>query len=79
MYKYSFYSNVISPTGEVSNLIDRVFHLNLKSKEAEKMPLQKIKGHYLVSNQKLASTQTIGSASWKEFVRYKTRNLNMVC
>ena len=49
--------------------LDLAVHHNLKGKEAEKMPsvekkrlLGKIfKPHFLCSNQKLASTQTIGS------------------
>ena len=70
LYKSRFYSNVISSTGEVFNQLDRAVHHNLKGKEAEKMPsvekkrlLGKIfKRHFLCSNQKLASTQTIASA-----------------
>ena len=67
LYKYRFYSNVISSTGEVFNQIDRAVHHNLEWKGAEKMPKKrllrkKFKSHYLYSNQKLASTQTIGSA-----------------
>ena len=69
LYKYRFYSNVISSTGEVFNQLDRAVHHNLKWKGAEKMPSvakkrllrKKFKRHYLCSNQKLASTQTIGS------------------
>ena len=52
------------------NQLDRAVHHNLKWKGAEKMPSvakkrllrEKFKRHYLCSNQKLASTQTIGSA-----------------
>ena len=70
LYKYRFYSNVISSTGEVFNQLDRAVHHNLKWKGAEKLPTvakkrllrKKFKRHYLCSNQKLASTQTIGSA-----------------
>ena len=66
--KYRFYSNVISSTGEVFNQLDRAVHHNLKWKGAEKIPSiakkrllrKKFKRHYLCSNQKLASTQTIG-------------------
>ena len=70
LYKFRFYSNVISSTGEVFNQLDRAVHHNLKWKGAEKMLKfpkkrllrQKFKRHYLCSNQKLACTQTIGSA-----------------
>ena len=70
LYKYRFYSNVISSTGEVFNQLDRAVHHNLKWKGKEKVPSvskksllrKKFKRHYLCSNQKLASTQTIGSA-----------------
>ena len=70
LYKYSFYSNVISSTGEVFKQLDRAVHHNLKWKGAEEMASvakkrllrKKSKCHYLCSNQKLASTQTIRSA-----------------
>ena len=35
LYKYRFYSNVISSTGEVFNQLDRAVHHNLKWKGAE--------------------------------------------
>ena len=70
LHKYRFYSNGFSSTGEVFNQLDQSVHHNMKWKGAEKMPSvakkrllrKKIKRHYLCSNQKLASTQTIGSA-----------------
>ena len=70
LYKYRFYLNVISSTGEVFNQFDRAVHHNLKWKGAEKMPSvaekrllhKQFKRHCLCCNQKLASTQTIGSA-----------------
>ena len=62
--------NVISSTGEVFYELDHAVHHNLKWKGAEKRPSvakkrllrKKCKLHYLCSNQKLASTQTVGSA-----------------
>ena len=46
---------------------------------AKKRLLRKIfKRHDLCSNQKLASTLTIGSAFWKEFAKNKTQNMNMI-
>ena len=70
IYKYRICSNVNSSTGEIFNQLDRAVHHNFKQKGAEKMPsiskkrmLRKMfKSHFLCSNQKLASTQTIGSA-----------------
>ena len=52
------------------NQLRRAVQLNLRTKGAEKMPSiakkrlirKKFKRHYLCSNQKLASTQTFGSA-----------------
>ena len=75
LYKNRFYSNVISSTGEVFFQLDPAVHHNLKWKEAEKRPSvakkrllrKKFKLHYLCSNQKLASTQTIGSAFLDRF------------
>ena len=69
LFKYRFYSNIISSTGEVFNQLDRAVHHNLKWKRAEKITnvekkrllRKKLKRHYLCSNQKLTSTQTIGS------------------
>ena len=69
LYKYGFYSKVISSTGEVFNQVDRPVHHNLKRKGAEKMPsvvrkrqlVKNFNRHHLCSNQKLASTQTFGS------------------
>ena len=73
LYKYSFYSNVISSTGEVFNQRDCAVHHILKWKRSEKMPSvakkkllrTQFKRNDLCSNQKLASTQTIGSAFLK--------------
>ena len=70
LYKHRFYSNFISSTGEIFNQIERTVHHNFKQKGAEKIPCvakkrllrKKFKRHYLCSNQKLASKQTIGSA-----------------
>ena len=38
LYKYRFFSNIISSTGEVFNQLDRAVHHNLKWKGAEKTP-----------------------------------------
>ena len=70
LYKYRVYSNNISYIGEVLNHFDCDVHHNLKWKGAEKMPRvarkrvlrTKLKRHSLCCNQKLASTQIIGSA-----------------
>ena len=70
LYKYRFYSKVISSTGEVVYQFDRDILHNLKLKRAEKMPSvakkrllrKKFKYHYLYSNQKLAFKQTIDLA-----------------
>ena len=69
IFKYRFFSNVISSTGDILNQLDRAVNLDLKWKGAEKKPRvakerllrKKFNCRYLCSNQKLASTQTIGS------------------
>ena len=70
LYKYSFYFNIISSRGEVFNQLNRAVEHNLKCRIPEKLPSvakkrllrKKFKRHYLSSAQKLASTQTLGSA-----------------
>ena len=70
LYKYRFYSNNISSRGEVFNQLNRAVKHNLKCRIPEKLLSvakksllqKKIKRHYLSSAQKLASTQTLGSA-----------------
>ena len=70
LYKYRFYFNIISSIGEVFNQLNRAVKHNLKCRIPEKLPSvakkrllrKKFKRHYLSSAQKLASTQTLGSA-----------------
>ena len=69
LYKYRFYWNVNSSTGEVFNQLDRAVHHNLKWKGAEKCQVlqrKKFKRHYLWSNQKLASTQKYWFSSFSK-------------
>ena len=70
LYKYRFYSNIISSRGEVFNQLNRAVEHSLKCRIPEKLPSvakkrlvrKKFIRHYLSSFQKLASTQTLGSA-----------------
>ena len=70
LYKYRFYLNFISSRGEVVNQLNRAVEHNLKGRIPEKLPSvakkrqlrKKFKRDYLSSAQKLASTQTLGSA-----------------
>ena len=70
LYKYRFYSNIVSSRGEVFNQLNQAVEHNLKCSIPEKLPSfakkrllqKKFKRHYLSSVQKLASTQTLGSA-----------------
>ena len=70
LYKYRFYLNFISSRGEVVNQLNRAVEHNLKCRIPEKLPSvakkrqlrKKFKRDYLSSAQKLASTQTLGSA-----------------
>ena len=70
LYKYRFYFNIISSKSEVFNQLNRAVEHNLKSRIPKKLPSvarkrllrKKFKRHYLSSAQKLASTQTLGSA-----------------
>ena len=69
LYKYRFYSKIISSRGEVFNQLNRAVEHNLKCRIPEKLPIvakkrllrKKIKRHYLSSAQRFASTQTLGS------------------
>ena len=87
LYKYRFYSNVILSTGEVFNQLDRALHHNLKRKRAKKMPSvatkrvlrKKLKRHFLCYNQKLASLKPSVQLFWKECLKFKTQNMNMIC
>ena len=64
MYKYRFYSIVISSRGEVFNQLNRTAEQNLKCRIPEKIPsvFPVFKRHYLSSAQKLAAIQNFGSA-----------------
>ena len=70
LYKYRFYSNIISSRGEVFNQLNCAVEHNLKCRIPEKLLSvakkrllrKKFKRHYLSSAQKLAPTQTLGSA-----------------
>ena len=70
LYKYRFYSNIISSRGEVFSQLNRAVKHNLKCRIPEKLPSvarkrllrKKFLRHNLSSAQKLASTQTLGSA-----------------
>ena len=83
LYKHRFFSSIVTSSGEIFNQLSCGVQHNLRWKGAEKIPSvsrkrlvrKKFKKHYLSSNQKLASTQTLGS----EFVKYKTQNRNMIC
>ena len=70
LFKHRFYSSIVTSSGERFNQLRRAVQHKLRWKRAEKMPSiakkrlirKKFKRHYLCSNQKLASTQTLGSA-----------------
>ena len=70
LFKHRFYSSIVTSSGEVFNQLRRAVQHNLRWRGAEKMPSiakkrlirKKFKRHYLCSNQKLASTQTLASA-----------------
>ena len=70
LFKHRFYSSIVTSSGELFNQLRRAVQHNLRRKGAKKMPSiakkrlirNKFKRHYLCSNQKLASTQYIGSA-----------------
>ena len=71
LYKHKFFSSIVTSCGEVFNQLSCGVQHNLRRKGAEKTPSvsrkrlvrKKFKKRYLNSNQKLASTQTLGSAS----------------
>ena len=75
MFKHRFFSSNVTSSGEIFNQLSRAVQHNLQRKGAEKMPSiakkplswKKIEKHYLYSNQKLASTQTLGSAFLDRF------------
>ena len=87
LYKHRFVSSIVTSSGEVFNQLSCGVQHKLRWKGAEKTPSvsrkrlvrKKFKKHYLSSNKKLASTQTLGSAFLEEFVKYKTQNMNMIC
>ena len=70
LYKHRFFSSIVTSSGEVFNQLSCGVQHNLRWKGAKKTPSvsrkrivrKKFKKHYLNSNQKLASTQTLGSA-----------------
>ena len=70
LLKQRFFSSVVTSSGEKFNQLSRAVQQNLRWKAAEKMRsiakkrlfLKKFKGHYLCSNQKLASTQIFGTS-----------------
>ena len=73
LYKYRFYSNFMLSRGEVFNQLNRAVEHNLNCRIPQKLPSvakkrllrKQFKRHYLSSAQKLASTQTLRSASLK--------------
>ena len=70
LFKHRLYSSIVTSSGEMFNQLRRAVQHNLRWRGAEKMPSiakkrlirKKFKRHSLCSNQKLASTQTLGSA-----------------
>ena len=87
LYKYRFYFNIISSRGDVFNQLNRAVEIRIPEKlpsVAKKRLLQKkFKRHYLSSAQKLASTQTLGSAFLKRIrkvqnSKYETDLLKIV-
>ena len=70
LFKHRFHSSIVTSIGEMFNQLNRAVQHNLRWKGAKKIPSiakkqffrKKYKRHYLSSNQKLASTQTHGSA-----------------
>ena len=69
LYKHRFFSSIVTSSGEVFNQLSCGVQHNLRWKGVEKTPSvsrkrlvrKKFKKLYLNSNQKLASTQTLGS------------------
>ena len=77
LYKYRFYSKVISSTWpRCSSQFEQKKFQVLQRKDCY---AKKFKRHYLCSNQKLASTQTIGSAFLERVRKVQTQNMNMIC
>ena len=70
LYKHRFVSSIVTSSGEVFNQLSCGVQHMLRWKGAKKTPSvsrkrlirKKFKKHYLSSEQKLASTQTLGSA-----------------
>ena len=70
LFKHRFYSSFVTSSGEMFNQLSRAVQHNLRWKGAKKMPgtakkrliRKNFYRPYLCSNQKLASTQTLGSA-----------------
>ena len=75
LYKHRFFSSSVTSSGEGFNQLSCRVQQNLRWKGAEKTPnvsrkrlvRKKFKKHYLSSNQKLATTQTLGSAFLDRF------------
>ena len=82
LYKHRLFSSIVTSSGMVFNQLNCGVQHNLRWKRAEKTPSvsrkrlvqKKFKKHYLNSNQKLASTQTLGSAFLD-----RVRNMNLIC
>ena len=67
LYKHRFFSSIVTSSGEVFNQLSCGVQHNLRSRKTpsvsrKRLVRKKFKEHYLSSNQKLASTQTLGSA-----------------
>ena len=75
LYKHRFFSSIVTSSGEVLNQLSCGGQQSLRWKGAEKTPSvsrkrlvwKKFKKPYLSSYQKLASTQTLGSAFLDRF------------
>ena len=86
LFKHRFHSSIVTSSGEVLNQLNRAVQHVLQWKGAKKMPSiakqrlirKNYERHYLSSNQKLASTQTHGSA-FLDRIRKKIQNLNLIC
>ena len=69
VFTLRFYSSIVTSSGEVFNQLRRAVQHILRWRGDEKMPniakkrliRKKFMRHFLCSNQKLASTQTLGS------------------
>ena len=81
LFKHRFHTSIVTSSGEVFNQLNRAVQHNVRWKGAKKMCSivkkrlickKKFKIHYLSSNQKLAFTQTHGSA-FLDIIR-KNRN-----